>query len=582
MTIKHLFAKTSFEEIRDILFQLVLYSCDDCCITNCEKYIVQPFIESYLATGGDVNIVDNEGLPLITALMRNNSDDKCLRFELVCKMLKEHKPRLDYLSAQFCPIIAALQSKSPVRAASSINFCNTNVPQQRMFFFIRYLLTIDHNLCQKNNEREWLHYVVRCPDVSVDLLELLLPYCDVNKTKKGQTLIYTAIDGIFPWEHSSHRTNTLVNKIIPKLIASGCVIENPTCNLPSPLLEANRLALRTWKKDHWSLVTRLIQAGADVNASYPEVDYDEEWGVDYWKCPGDTFLHRLLDLQRSDDYPYQFGCLRFDVFAFKPYINDVIPIARTLIANGANINATNYFDLTPLWNALISTSSWSVVHPVVRMLIQENADVFSLRPFSDFFQYVDTLVADNVYQWPNSYVTGPHPFNADDYERQLLKFRCKGFFSQRTMLGTVTAMGNIPLIEQLLLSGAGYATKKDINKAKEVVIKMRIRSLPWNPRLQFKTPNDTMLFLNCCNRVYNMLQNYQPSTLRDLARNVIRQTAYGRSPRKMKTFLPRPIIDILTLQELNQIPLIQIKECPMSVSTSSSDEYEQDVNELFG
>ena len=79
-----------------------------------------------------------------------------------------------------------------------------------------------------------------------------------------------------------------------------------------------------------------------------------------------------------------------------------------------------------------------------------------------------------------------------------------------------------------------------------------------------------------------MLQNYQPSTLRDLARNVIRQTAYGRSPRKMKTFLPRPIIDILTLQELNQIPLIQIKECPMSVSTSSSDEYEQDVNELFG
>ena len=578
ISIKHLFAKTSCEEIRDILFRLVLNSRHECWARNSEKYIVQPFVKSYLATGGDVNIVNDQGLPLITALMRNKSDDisLCLRFKLVCKMLNEHKPRLDYPD-KFCPIIAALRTNSPVRGASWINFCNTNIPRQRMYCFIRHLLTIDPNLCQKNNEREWLHYVVRCPDVSVELLELLLPYCDLNKTKTGQTLVYAAIDSIIPFEHSSPRTDMVINKIIPKLLALGCVVENPTSNWPSSLLQASRFAMKTWKKDHWALLTTLIQGGANVNASWPTENPNDEWGVDYRQTPGDTFLHRLLDLQRSD-----FIGLRFDVFAFKPYINYVIPIAKTLIAMGANINATNYFDLTPLWNAIISTSSWSVVHPVVRMLIQENADMLSKRPStSDFFEYVDTLVADNVYQWPNSYVTGPHPFNSDDWDRGLLNFRCKGFFGQRTILGTATAMGNIPLIEQLLLSGTNYATRKDINKAKEVVIKMRIRSLPWNRRLKFKTSNDTMLFFNCCNRVYNMLQNYQPRTLRDLARNVIRQTAYGRSPRKMKTFLPPPLIDILTIQELDQIPFIQIEECPMSYSSSSGDEYEQDLNELF-
>ena len=49
----------------------------------------------------------------------------------------------------------------------------------------------------------------------------------------------------------------------------------------------------------------------------------------------------------------------------------------------------------------------------------------------------------------------------------------------------------------------------------------------------------------------------------------------------MKTFLPPPLIDILTIQELDQIPFIQIEECPMSYSSSSGDEYEQDLNELF-
>lgn len=123
-----MFAETPLEEVRDILFRLVLNAGGSCWATNSEYYVVQPFVNSYLAAGGDVNIVSKGGLPLITALMCNESDDtsNCARFELVLNAL-QYKPRLDYTNKKFCPIIKALRSQSPVRAASYIYFCERRV-----------------------------------------------------------------------------------------------------------------------------------------------------------------------------------------------------------------------------------------------------------------------------------------------------------------------------------------------------------------------------------------------------------------------------------------------------------------------
>merc|ERR1711963_1114987 len=108
-----------------------------------------------------------------------------------------------------------------------------------MFFFIQHLLTIDPNLRQKNNKRLWLHSLMKCPDVSLDLLELLIPYCDIHYTKNTETLIYNAVCNLRWMKEMDTRTNIMVTEIIPKLLTLGCAVENVMdTSMPSPLLEA--------------------------------------------------------------------------------------------------------------------------------------------------------------------------------------------------------------------------------------------------------------------------------------------------------------------------------------------------------
>ena len=575
-----MFAETPLEEVRDILFRLVLNAGGSCWATNSEYYVVQPFVNSYLAAGGDVNIVSKGGLPLITALMCNESDDtsNCARFELVLNAL-QYKPRLDYTNKKFCPIIKALRSQSPVRAASYIYFCDTKIPWKRMFFFIQHLLTIDPNLRQKNNKRLWLHSLMKCPDVSLDLLELLIPYCDIHCTKNTETLIYNAVCNIRWMKEMDTRTNIMVTEIIPKLLTLGCAVENVMdTSMPSPLLEASRLAMMDARPNHWDLITTLIQGGANVNASWPGGDIKINCNnsyVDLWETPGDTFFHRLINLQRSDEYGHV-----FNPFLYNIYVKNVISVAKKLLEYGANINARNCFGLTPLWNAIIATCSCSVVHPVVRMLIQENADVLFLRtPTTDWLKYSETLVAPSVYQWPNTVVRGYDLVYPDTFDLKVIDLCGKGFFEQLTMLGTATSMGNIPLVEILLLAGVRYATKTDADQAKKVVAKLRERCRPWSPMHKFKTENDSIAYYDSCTRVLSMLNNNQPFTLRNLARNVVRQTIYTQSPRVMQNFLPRLLIDILTLKHLDELPLIEIEECSRYYYEGSEDDISESSDE---
>ena len=93
------------------------------------------------------------------------------------------------------------------------------------------------------------------------------------------------------------RTNIMVTEIIPKLLTLGCAVENVMdTSMPSPLLEASRLAMMDARPNHWDLITTLIQGGANVNASWPGGDIKINCNnsyVDLWETPGDTFFHRL-------------------------------------------------------------------------------------------------------------------------------------------------------------------------------------------------------------------------------------------------------------------------------------------------